>query len=85
MEKLKGKVAIITDPSSGMGASHARRFVEEGAKVVITDINEIAGHELQAEMGSENALFLKHDVTKLRVQFEKKIRCSLHFYNRSNE
>ena len=35
MGKLDGKVAIITGASQGMGAMHAQKFVEEGAKVVL--------------------------------------------------
>ncbi|KAA9157328.1 glucose 1-dehydrogenase [Amycolatopsis acidicola] len=62
MTKLDGKVAIITGAASGMGAEHARVFVEEGAKVALTDVNEEAGAKLAAELG-ENALFLRHDVT----------------------
>lgn len=62
MARLKGKVAIITGAAQGMGASHARRFVEEGAKVVLTDLNEEKGNQLASELG-ENALFLKQNVT----------------------
>jgi 3alpha(or 20beta)-hydroxysteroid dehydrogenase len=64
MGKLDGKVAIITGAAQGMGASHVRRFVAEGAKVVLTDVNEKGGQELADELG-ENAWFIKHDVTKL--------------------
>lgn len=46
-----------------MGASHARAFVAEGAKVILTDVNEQADKALADELG-ENALFIKHDVTK---------------------
>lgn len=62
MDRLAGKVAIITGGARGMGASHARKFVEEGAKVVFTDINEESGQELAKELG-ENAKFMKQDVT----------------------
>lgn len=63
MGRLEGKVAIITGAARGMGESHARTFIEEGAKVVLTDINEEVGTSLAKELGS-NALFIKHDVTK---------------------
>lgn len=62
MTKLLDKVAIVTGGARGMGESHVRRFVEEGAKVVFTDINEEIGEKLSSELG-ENALFVKHDVT----------------------
>lgn len=63
MDRLKDKVIIVTGGANGMGASHAKLFVEEGAKVVITDINENDGQNLADELG-ENAIFLKHDVTQ---------------------
>ena len=63
MKRLENKVAIITGASQGMGESHARSFVAEGAKVVMTDINEVRGAEIADELG-ENAIFIKHDVTK---------------------
>ena len=62
MTKLLDKVAIVTGGARGMGESHVRRFVEEGAKVVFTDINEEIGEKLSSELG-DNALFVKHDVT----------------------
>src|SRR3954471_1364180 len=60
--KLDGKVAIITGSAQGMGAMHARKFVEEGAKVVITDLNIEGAKSLADELG-ENALALKLDVS----------------------
>ncbi|WP_298448772.1 glucose 1-dehydrogenase [uncultured Marinobacter sp.] len=62
MDRLKGKVAIVTGAAQGMGASHARVFIREGAKVVLTDLNEEKGQALAAELG-ENALFVKQNVT----------------------
>jgi len=63
MSRLTGKVAIITGTAQGMGAAHARLFVKEGAKVVMTDVNEAGGRALATELGS-NALFVVQDVSK---------------------
>ena len=62
MGKLEGKVAIITGAAQGMGESHARKFVEEGAKVVIADLNYDGAKKLADELG-ENALAVKLDVS----------------------
>lgn len=62
MNRLKGKVALITGAAQGMGESHARIFAREGAKVILTDLNEARGKALAAELGSD-AVFLHHDVT----------------------
>jgi 3alpha(or 20beta)-hydroxysteroid dehydrogenase len=63
MNRLQGKVALITGAARGMGESHARRFVAEGAKVILTDLTQNAGSALAGELG-EKALFIRHDVTK---------------------
>lgn len=44
-----------------MGAAHAKKFIEEGAKVVLTDLNEEKGKAFAAELG-ENAIFVKQNV-----------------------
>ena len=62
MARLEGKVAIITGAARGMGAAHARRFIAEGAKVVLTDLNVEEGTALANELG-ENALFVEQNVT----------------------
>lgn len=62
MARLDGKVAIVTGAAQGMGEAHARRFVREGARVVLTDLNEEGGAALAAELG-EHALFVKQDVS----------------------
>jgi 3alpha(or 20beta)-hydroxysteroid dehydrogenase len=61
MGRLDGKVAIVTGAAQGMGEAHARMFVAEGARVVVTDLNE-EGAEVAAELG-QNAIFVHHDVT----------------------
>jgi 3alpha(or 20beta)-hydroxysteroid dehydrogenase len=63
MNRLANKVAVITGAAQGMGAAHARRFVAEGAKVILTDINAEMGGALLRELGP-NALFVAHDVTE---------------------
>jgi 3alpha(or 20beta)-hydroxysteroid dehydrogenase len=60
--RLDGKVALITGAGSGMGATHAQVFVRDGAKVILTDIDDEAGRRVAGELG-DAALFLAHDVT----------------------
>ena len=61
MARLNGKIAVITGASQGMGTAHARAFVAEGAKVVLTDLNATAGEALAEELGAA-AIFVEHDV-----------------------
>lgn len=60
--RLEGKVAAITGAASGFGAGAARRFVAEGAKVVIGDIQDEAGEALAAELG-DAAVYVHCNVT----------------------
>lgn len=60
--RLTGKIAIVTGAASGMGAATARRFVAEGACVVLSDVNVESGTSLAAELGGE-VRFVKLDVT----------------------
>jgi 3-oxoacyl-[acyl-carrier protein] reductase len=59
--RLKGKVAIVTGAGSGFGAGIAKRFAEEGAKVVVNDINVQAGEKVAKEV---NGAFVQADVTR---------------------
>ena len=61
MNRLAKKVAIVTGASQGMGESHARCMVAQGAKVLLTDINDKVGQKIASELG-QNARFLRHDV-----------------------
>jgi 3alpha(or 20beta)-hydroxysteroid dehydrogenase len=64
MALLEGKIAIVTGAARGIGLAIARKFVNEGAKVVLTDVLPEAGARA-AELGP-NAAFLIHDVTKAK-------------------
>ena len=59
--QIKDRVFIITGGASGLGAATGRMLVEQGAKVVLADLNEAAGNALAAELGA-NARFVTTNV-----------------------
>lgn len=59
--ELSGKVAIVTGGASGIGRASVELFAQEGARVVIADVNNDAGEALAAELG-ENARYRRTDV-----------------------
>jgi NAD(P)-dependent dehydrogenase (short-subunit alcohol dehydrogenase family) len=65
MKRLDGRVALITGAASGIGKETARRLVEEGAAVLITDIQVDAGEATVKELNDSGgrASFFRHDVT----------------------
>ena len=65
MDRVKGKVAIITGAAGPIGKAAALLLAKEGARVVITDIDEINGKKAAEDIRGEGgqAIFLKHDVT----------------------
>lgn len=62
MDRLLGKVAIVTGGAMGQGAGICRAYLAEGAKVVIADVAEHEGQALSDELG-ESAHFAHHDVS----------------------
>ncbi|MEO6652541.1 MAG: glucose 1-dehydrogenase [Ilumatobacteraceae bacterium] len=64
-DRVAGKVAIITGGASGIGRACAMRLAEEGATVVVTDIQDGLGEEVATEIESNGGTveFLHHDVT----------------------
>lgn len=63
--RLQGKVAVVTGGCSGIGLATVNRFVEEGARVVVGDVDEQRGHELVGQLGgNDQATFVKVDVTE---------------------
>ncbi len=64
--RVAGKLALVTGAAQGLGAAHARRLAEEGARVLLTDLN-LAGATAQADainaaQGEGTAFAMQHDV-----------------------
>lgn len=68
--RVQGKVAVVTGGAAGFGKAIAATFVKEGAKVLITDLNEEVGTATAKEVG---ATFVRADVTK-REDWEKVLK-----------
>lgn len=66
MDRLTDRTAIITGAASGIGKATAQRLASEGAKVVVTDINDAAGTTVVADLIAQGyaATFMHHDVTE---------------------
>ena len=63
MGRLENKVAIITGAGQGIGRAYALRFVEEGAKVAVADLNHANAEAVAKEIGTERALAVHVDVS----------------------
>lgn len=85
MKRLQDRVAVITGGASGIGLATAHRFAEEGAKVVIVDLNEEIGSKIAKEIGG---IFVKANVTSeedvarmYKVAFDEYGRIDIAFNN----
>ena len=66
MGRLEGKVALITGAGSGIGLAAAKRFVREGAKVMLTGRRRAVLAELADELGKESAAYaIGHEAHEL--------------------
>lgn len=63
MGRMDGKTALITGAGSGFGEGIARKFVEEGARVIVADIDDDAGARVAGSLG-ESARFVHADVSR---------------------
>lgn len=78
---LSEKVAVITGGAKGIGKETAKKFLQEGAKVVICDLDEATGLAALEELGKERVSFFKVDVTNT-AQIKEMVKSTIDTYGR---
>lgn len=78
--RLNEKVAIVTGAAQGIGLACARRFVQEGAKVMLSDINEAAGSAAAGQLGAA-AAFCRTDVS-IKAEVDALVAATLAAFGR---
>jgi 3(or 17)beta-hydroxysteroid dehydrogenase len=80
MNRVKDKVALITGAASGVGKADALLLAAEGARVVLTDVDEDAGRAVAREIG-DTALFVRHDIAD-EADWQRAIDATLQRFGR---
>ena len=80
MNRVAGKVAIVTGAASGMGKADAITLAREGAQVLLTDLNEADGQAVAEQIG-EAARFMRHDVSS-EADWEAVVAAALEHFGR---
>lgn len=80
MKRLKDKVAIVTGAASGFGEGMVRRFAEEGASVVVADINGKRAEQVAADIGKA-AVWIQADVSQ-GAEFDAMAKAALDAFGR---
>ena len=80
MNRMQGKVVVVTGGAGGLGREDALLLAREGAKVVITDVNDAAGQEMAAEIG-DAAIFLRHDIA-LESDWKRVVETTVEHFGR---
>lgn len=80
-QRLEGKVAIVTGGASGIGAESVKLFAENGASVVVADVQDELGHQLTASLAPHQVSYHHCDVRDEK-QVEQTVAFAVHKYGR---